>query len=560
MKYTSFKSDIIGIIHSSDNDYVLKFYDTDGNVTIDEKSALWVYIDKPNIMIQFPDEDASMTVWSSSASLPDDFETIMQRFRHQSVVNGISLNNKLFDNLDRRKIYNIIKKSIILKKDEEMNESFKNLSKTLCEVSQMIRNTKKSSDFYISESMHSQNISALTESYKHVVMGINKLNTKPVNKLLDLIVLESSSSKISNIIKQFMVKFPKDYNNLCENINNLRNATSFVQSRFRNNIMSKKLSNVQMISENVVVYTSKTKSDNENLIKAYNHLVSVSEGVTRGIDLLRVIKKHNLCETYRVSKEMLLDFWLSKEIKEVSPQTLLVFENTNGEYTTVSEDMKTSLKLLTECINCGDGSDSILFNAIIDETIKFNHLTNLLENHSYNFQLKNYVSKIKKIYKESFNKISSSTLNREMFKDIIIPCDYSKHLALIESKVGFKHPALKYLAMYEAKIDDDKSIILEKNQIKDRLVLESELNKLTSLNNSRLISESIVKNGINTIKNIKSNIDGIEACKSLLDNTYTVDEKTNNTLQECLFIMSTNPKSFTSKRKKFIETLLKYVR
>ena len=122
MKYTSFKSDIVGIIHSSDNDYVLKFYDADGNVTIDEDSALWLYIDSANIMIQFPDEEASMTVWSSSASLPENFESIMQRFRHQSVVNGISLNNKLYNNLDRRKIYNSIKKSIILKKDEDMNE------------------------------------------------------------------------------------------------------------------------------------------------------------------------------------------------------------------------------------------------------------------------------------------------------------------------------------------------------------------------------------------------------------------------------------------------------
>lgn len=560
MKYTSFKSDIIGIIHSSDNNYILKFYNNDGDTTIDEKNTKWLYIESENIMIEFPDENSTLTIWSSSNSLPKNFENIIQRIRHLSVLNGISLNTKLYNNLDRRKIYNIIKKSIIAKKENEMNESYTKLTKALCEVSQIIKNTKKESDFYVSESIHSKNISVLTESLKNILNGINVLNSPKISKLFDMIVLESSNKNISTIVKQFMIKCPNEFNILCENISTIKNVVSNVKNRFKNNIETKKMSNIQMVLENVIVYSTKSKTDNENLIKAYNHLVTISEGVTKGIDLLRVIKKHKLCETYKISKDTLLDFWLSKDIKEIKPQTLFVIEHSSGDFVTITEDMKPSLKLLSECINMGEKSDSILFNAIVDETVKFNHLTNLLENYSYNFNLKNYSKVLKKMYKESFDKITANSLLKENFNEIIIPYDYSKQLSLIESKLGFKHPGLKYIAMFETKKNIANSIILEKEQSRDRFILETELNKITSYQNSKYISESIVKNGINTIKELKNREDKFNVCKCLLNNTYSADEKSNKSLQECLYVMSTNPKTFTSKRKKFIETLLKYIR
>ena len=41
MKYTSLKNDIVNILHSSDYDLILKFYDEDGRNTLDtEKSGV----------------------------------------------------------------------------------------------------------------------------------------------------------------------------------------------------------------------------------------------------------------------------------------------------------------------------------------------------------------------------------------------------------------------------------------------------------------------------------------------------------------------------------------
>lgn len=561
MKYTSYKSDIIGILHSSDNNFVLKFYDNDGNVTLDENDALWIYIESLNIIIKMPDDENSIiTVWSSKTTIPDDFEKIIQRMRHLSVVNGVSLSVKLYNNLDRRKIYNIIKKAIINRKESDMNESYNGIDKIICEVSNTLRNTKKPSDFYISESMHSKNISSLTESYINILSGINDLNNNKIKKLFKMVSLETSNKGIKKIVECFKEKCPDDYNKLCENKENIKNISKFIKSRFLNNIETKPLHNVQFVLENVVAYAIKTKMDNDNLVKAYNHLITVSEGVNRGIDLLRVIKKHKLCETYKVSKESLLDFWLSRDVKKVEEKKLIVFETSNGDVISVSEDMRPSILLLGECINNGGRSDDVLFNNIIDETIKFNHLTNLLENHSYNFQLKNYITDIKNLYLNSYNKLKNNKLVSKNFEQILmLPYDYSKQLALIESKLGFKHPGLKYLAMEEAKKNIEKSVILEKNTIKDRNILESELNKLTSFSKSKMISESIVKNGINIINKLNNTENKFNVCKKLLNNTYSADVDSNNTLQECLYVFVTNPSKFNYKRKQFVETLLKYI-
>ena len=562
MKYTSLKTDISSIIHSSDNNFIIKFYDKDGNITLDENNAQWLYIEKENIMIEFPtDETSSITIWSSNSTLPQSFEKIIKRIRKLSVLNGVSLNTKLFNSLDRRKIYNIIKQSIIKKKEDDMNESFNMLSNILCETCILIRNTKKPSDFYISESMHTKNITTLLESYINVLNGISSLNNKRIKNLFKKIIVETSNDSIKTIIKAFKIKCPTEYKSLCENVNTIKNIGTFIKQRFLNNIETKPYKNVHMVLENTIVYIAKTKSDNDNLIKAYNHLMVLSEGIKRGIDLLRVIKNNKLCETYNVSKETLLDYWLSKDIstKEITPSKLIIFENTTGDVISVSEDMKPSINLLAECINNGGNEDDLTFNSIVDETIKFNTITNLLENHLYNFKLKDYVSVIKKIYEDSYSKIKSKKLTEDLFNDIEIPYDYSKELSLIESKLGFTHPSLKYVAIEESKRKFKEQVILENMTFTDKKILKDTLSKYTSFKNASDISESIIKNGINLIRPYKAKSE-LETCKKLLNNTYSVDLNSNNQLQECLYVFSTNPATFNNTKKQFVKTIEKYIK
>ena len=95
-------------------------------------------------------------------------------------------------------------------------------------------------------------------------------------------------------IKQFTESLNIDSNILLENINNIKNITSFVKKEYLNNgdfIVSKP--RTLFVLENVKVYTAKEKNNRENLINAYNQLLSLTKNATKGTDIIREIKNNN---------------------------------------------------------------------------------------------------------------------------------------------------------------------------------------------------------------------------------------------------------------------------
>ena len=90
MKYTSLKNDIVNILHSSDYNLYLKFYDTDGKNTLNTDDAEWCYISNHNIMFKFmDDENPNIEIWKDNETLSDDLKHIIQRIRELSVLNGV---------------------------------------------------------------------------------------------------------------------------------------------------------------------------------------------------------------------------------------------------------------------------------------------------------------------------------------------------------------------------------------------------------------------------------------------------------------------------------------
>ncbi len=155
MKYTTLKTDIIGILHSSDYNYTLKLYDEEGNTTLDSEETSWLYIEDKNIMIEMPTEESpAVCLWKDNEDVEKDIEKLIQRVRELSILNGVTVQIRTYDDLDRRKIYNIIKNSIKERKGTKMSESVEStVSKALYELSNKVRTTKRSSDNYVSESM-----------------------------------------------------------------------------------------------------------------------------------------------------------------------------------------------------------------------------------------------------------------------------------------------------------------------------------------------------------------------------------------------------------------------
>lgn len=555
MEYTSLNNDILSILHSSDYDYELKMYDEEGNTTLDSDDIKWLYIKNKNIMIEMPStEEPTLCFWKETGSEDKDMIKIIQRVREISVLNGVKVEIRTYNNLDRRKIYNIIKTSIA-KEGGMMESTEKDVSKALYELSNIVANTKRPSDFYINESMASQNKRAFINDVITSVTNIDILNNKPIVKLLSLTMMESSYKTIKNITKAFETKQPEEYKLLKENVENIESIGSFVKQRYLKNIGISRTPHVIKMFENVMVYPVKTKMDKENLIKAYNHLVSVCEGAKTGTDLLRVIRNNKLCETYKVSKNDLLDMWLSKSVNEtIEPKTLLVFENVDGNRITYSIDMKTSYKQLAEQFNKNGFKEDDVTNNIVNETLKLNGIMDLVENYYYNTSIRKYASLLKEMYIKCVESINSGKSSE------IKTIDYSKELALLEGKVGFKHPGLKYIAMYEAKINDEKTMAQTVEKIKDEKILREGLSMVMPYGKTKDIARSIIKSNLCKVKDLKENKeDKLSAVKCLFDNIYSTNVEAKNTVNDCLFLISASPKKYTKDRQKFVETLKKYV-
>ena len=65
------------------------------------------------------EENPILYFWKNRDTLDDGFKNIIQRIRELSILNGISVQIRVYDNLDQRKIYNLIKSSIETKAQQK---------------------------------------------------------------------------------------------------------------------------------------------------------------------------------------------------------------------------------------------------------------------------------------------------------------------------------------------------------------------------------------------------------------------------------------------------------
>lgn len=564
MKYTTLKNDIMSILHSPDYNFVLKMYDVDGNNTLDVDTTSWVYIKNKKVMVELAtDEEPIIHVWKEQGDVTEDFEIILQRIRELSILNGVSVQIHIFNDLNRRRIYNLIKNSIENRKEEDMNESVSTtLSKALYELSNIVHNTNRSSDLYISESLKAKNKHTFINDIISSVLCIESLNNSKIKSLLSKTLLEHNYKNIHKITNVFAKKHLPEFNALIENISNIKNVGGFMKQRYLNNYSSKVTPHTLLVLENVKVYPIKTKNDMSNLSKAYNHLLTVCEGAKTGTDILLAIKRNNICETYSVSKNDLLDIWLSKSINEkIKPSTLLVFEDVNGNTMTFNMDMKSSIKLLAEHFNADGLINDTLTTNIVNETIKLNHLTDLIENYSYKMGVKKHAQLLSKLYKECLDNLNEQNFANKLLESSEKAIDYSKELTILEAKVGFNHPALKYIAMEHAIENKNKQLSVLSEQKKDKEILKKGLMLSTSMNKSDSYASKIISEGVIAIKPIKEcKSDRLSLTKSLLENIKSVDTDTENAIKESLFIITHNPSKYNKTRDEFVKTIKKYIK
>lgn len=565
MKYGELKSNILSILHSDDYDFTLKLYDGDGNTTLDPEEAYWIYITNKNIMFELPsDDEAVMCIWKEKEI--DDDETlskVIKRTRELCILNGVSLQVRLFDDLNRRKIYNLIQNAINSRKENaEMNETVEtSLAKCLFEVCTKIKRIKKSSDNFISEALMSKNTKTIMENYVNLTSSVKNIGTKHFQSLFNKLFLENSYSKCLGIVKSFNKQFPDEAESINSRKEDLKNAVTFVKECYLNNRSLKDYGKVIKIMEHCVVYPMNSKNDNENMRKAYNHLISVCEGVTRGIDVLRMIKKHNICETYKVTKDELLEMWLSKSVdKPIEKKVFLMFESPMNKAVALPMEMKSSLSTLASHFDSNGVVMDKQAQKIIDETVKFNDINDLMENYFYNPSLKKYASTLNEILKECLEQLNGGYAKEDIFEGYNEgKIDYSKELNAIQEKTGIKHNGLKYIAIKEAMENQIKEHHVTLDKMKDERILKEGLSSILPLKKAKTIAKAIVETRLTAVKPLNEDAsDKMSLVKSMVDNLFSTNEEVKTSINECVFYIASNPARYNGKEK-FVSTLKKYI-
>lgn len=568
MKYTSLKNDIVNILHSSDYDLYLKFYDEDGRNTLDTEKSEWCYISNYNIMIKFMnDENSVIQIWKDKNTLDENMKHIIQRIRELSGLNGVQVQIKIYDDLNQRKIYNLIKNDILKQREsEDMDESVNNddkvLIETLYNIVNTAKDTKRPSDFYISEAMQLENTRKIFSEIIKEISYLNAFKNTSISETLKPLM----SLKTLDEVKEFS-KSIKNSEIIKENANNIKNIASFVKKEYLNNgdfIVSKP--RTLFVLENVKVYTAKEKNNRENLINAYNQLLSFTQNATKGTDIIREIRNNKICETFNVSRKELVDLWLSRTNNlKIEPKKVFVVENYKGEKVIFNEAMKNGIKALAQYINNGGSRDDIICKNIMLETVKYNQISDFIKTYQDNYKVRKFLPKFKNIFSENANKLSSAYLNfnKELFESVEEEIDYTLQYQKLCKDMGVEHPAIKYLAIENAKKDAEYCSVLMEQTLSDETILTEGLkpyiqNPFTLYN----IVKTIMDNQIILNKTLVESVNDSNI-KSVATNLYNKicfeDNIVLMPIASSLFnIMHT--KNLNESKITYLNTLIKYIK
>ena len=557
MKYSTLQNDIVNILHSADYNLYLKFYDKDGNTIIDANEAKWVYINNYNIMVSLMDDNNPMiTFWKGSNSFNDDMKSILQKIRELANLNGISVEVKVYSNLNQRKIYNLIKNSIEQshKENDKMNES-QNLDESLFRLINTAHNTKKISDLYLSEELQNNSSKNLLKEMIDEILSLKNCSSLDKNSLNSLLTI-SSLSETKKFIKSLDKKTVKI---LSENIENINNITNFVKNKYSNNVdINKEKHKSLFVLENVKVYMVKENNYKDNLINAYNKLIS--NNISSGTDLLKIIKKNHLCEEYNVNKNDLVNFWLYEANGEKIPEKkYFVVEDTNGIKYFFNDNLGFGIKQIANYINNGGSKDDEICQNIIKETIKYNDIKDFITEYYDYYSLRKYIVKFKDMLSETISKLTND-FNESLFENYN-EINFKEEYNELSDKMGIDHPAIKYLAIEEAENKSKyASLLMEKADNDENIIFENIRSFSKNNNECQKIIQEMIEENVDKILNENEIINRSNGKKIAIDLFNKLNEsQSNSPITSALFNIIHTKQPLDNSKLEFLKTLDKYL-
>lgn len=562
MQYNRLSENIISILYSSDFELTMSFYNKDGNLVLPDEEVQWIYIDNLPMIIELPTEfTPSITVWKDSSTLSKGLKNIFMRIRQQCLLNGVSLNIKLFNNLDKRQIYNIIKTTINKNEKQEVEESFEPLCQAFTNLHTIAIHTKKNSDLFLSEALQVKNRQTITNEMINEINAL--LNVKKSNALKGLIEsldINELREKLSDI----SLKNKQLYNKLIENKESIDNIGKFVKNKYiSNNITNTSYPKTILVLENVKVYEAVPTINEDYKTKIYNHLSSVCASTKTPYEALKAIKNNQLSETYSIDTTELLDIWLNKDIVKSKPKHIFIIESIDGNKVSAPLDSVLSINTLAKFINNGGKVESRIGQYIINEGIKLKEVTEFLKEYGNNINVTPLVKKFKPIIETTLDKLHKL---EENFDESFIPTipDYSTQYVKLVEQTGIKHPALKYLAMSEARVEKKVNRLLSEERLSDICEINYNLLNFVPKQKGMKVAESIVDNGLIVKQPLKETYvtkdNARRVSKALYENIVSVDNDSIEPLKTYLYANIYLNSPINEEQVDFLNTIIRHIK
>ena len=185
---------------------------------------------------------------------------------------------------------------------------------------------------------------------------------------------------------------------------------------------------------------------------------------------------------------------------------------------------------------------------------KYNDISSFLKKNHDSYILKEYNIKLAKILKKAIRNLTNNNYGNIINECVIY--SYDNHYDDLVKKLGFEHPALKYLAIEETKEMIKYSKILFENNINDINILTKNLKKHVRKDGDL---NMVVENIMN--RKIKLSLPGAETPIKMAKNIFEMlsfeSDFSKSSIASSMF--SIIHSGMNKENEKYIQTIIKYI-
>lgn len=497
--FEQLKSDILGVLRCKDNFMTTKIYNADGNITVKPEEIAWIYVPNREMIFTMPtEENQKLIVGKNDLDFDNVLNRALQQMRKICNLNGIPLVVRKYSAIDKRKVFNIVKQNV-----------FESIAAKIAGEMQSLQTYKTSNSYLPIEAQVSRS-KCLVETACNTLKMLKTPNAAKLHEIISGI-FESANNNYAEQLKAL----PNPNKKLItENVKNIETVFSYVKNQ--NSLYATKTTKypIKAITEWAKIMEIDTHPMANNLEAAVQKLFLVSENCKTRTDLLRVIRDNKICSDYMVSKDDLLEAWLTKT--PIAPKKAYLIETTDETEIMVPSKYSMALDKIVKMITENKGKfDTTNTDIILQENQRCLDLADFAKKYIKTEEARKFVPTAIRLCENALKFFENTSM------------DVETHLAtsddrLYEVSSIKNHPAYsEVLAVYECEQEVASQKKLNEHNREQR-VLVDEFTRYVGKNNAERLAESILGGHISILGEC-DNSSCKDFLKSLKKNAYALD-------------------------------------